>query len=339
MLRPGLMLVSQGYGIGLPTLGGTIPDWSVNNLYPAASFTESGGTGPFTYAITSGALPTGLSLNTGTGAITGTPTAGGSFTFTLTVTDSLAQTGHITHTTAIAADANFASVSLLLHGEGTNGGTVFTDSETTPKTVTAVGSAVTSTANFKFGSSAIKLRSATNDWLTTPHATSLDLITSNPDFTTECWVFPLDRTNFRIIYDKDGTSGSSNPSWSLITMQTTGFLRAILGTGNGTSGLQTFLGVTAVPLNAWSHVAFCRKSTKGFVFLNGKLEVIATLSGAIADGGKALLIGQESGQSGLTWNGEIDEVRITKGVCRYDATGQSVGTQTFTPDPWPFPNG
>lgn len=43
---------------------------------------------PSSYAITSGALPTGLSLNTTTGAITGTPTATGSFSIGFTASNS-----------------------------------------------------------------------------------------------------------------------------------------------------------------------------------------------------------------------------------------------------------
>ena len=43
---------------------------------------------PSSYAITSGALPAGLSLNTTTGAITGTPTATGSFSIGFTATNS-----------------------------------------------------------------------------------------------------------------------------------------------------------------------------------------------------------------------------------------------------------
>ena len=40
--------------------------------------------GSYSFAVTSGALPNGLSLNTSTGAITGTPTNAGTFTFTIT---------------------------------------------------------------------------------------------------------------------------------------------------------------------------------------------------------------------------------------------------------------
>jgi len=53
-----------------------------------ASVAVSGGTSPFTFSITSGSLPAGLSLNPSTGAISGTPTAGGATSFTVTATDS-----------------------------------------------------------------------------------------------------------------------------------------------------------------------------------------------------------------------------------------------------------
>ena len=53
----------------------------------SAQLSMSGGIGPFSFALTAGSLPTGLSLATDTGLITGTPTAVGSFSFTLTATD------------------------------------------------------------------------------------------------------------------------------------------------------------------------------------------------------------------------------------------------------------
>jgi uncharacterized repeat protein (TIGR01451 family) len=48
--------------------------------------TATGGTAPYTFAVTQGVLPAGLTLNTGTGEITGTPTFGGSFSFRITAT-------------------------------------------------------------------------------------------------------------------------------------------------------------------------------------------------------------------------------------------------------------
>jgi hypothetical protein len=48
-----------------------------------------GGLGPFNWSITSGALPTGLSFNPATGAITGIPAEAGEFPLTVQVTDAL----------------------------------------------------------------------------------------------------------------------------------------------------------------------------------------------------------------------------------------------------------
>ncbi|WP_244547704.1 putative Ig domain-containing protein [Bradyrhizobium sp. OK095] len=59
---------------------------------PFTPVTGSGGTSPLTYAIAPG-LPAGLTLNTSTGAISGTPTTTlGATTFTVTVTDANAAT-------------------------------------------------------------------------------------------------------------------------------------------------------------------------------------------------------------------------------------------------------
>ena len=71
-----------------PIVSSTLPDWTVNRPY-SASLSASSGTPPYvSWAITSGSLPAGLSLNTQTGAVTGTPTAVAKASFTAQVTDS-----------------------------------------------------------------------------------------------------------------------------------------------------------------------------------------------------------------------------------------------------------
>ncbi|MGB6484063.1 MAG: putative Ig domain-containing protein [Candidatus Acidiferrales bacterium] len=50
---------------------------------------ESGGTPPFTWSFFSGAVPNGLTLGSSTGAITGTPTGGGTWSFELQLTDAI----------------------------------------------------------------------------------------------------------------------------------------------------------------------------------------------------------------------------------------------------------
>ncbi len=87
-------------GTGCTTLAiapATLPDATVGLAY-SQTVTASGGTAPYTYEVTSGVLPPGLTLNTTTGVISGTPTSGGSYTFTITATDSAACTGTITYT-------------------------------------------------------------------------------------------------------------------------------------------------------------------------------------------------------------------------------------------------
>ena len=59
----------------------------------AQTVSASGGTAPYTFAVSSGSLPPGLTLAAGTGAISGTPTAGGSYSFTVSLKDSTTGTG------------------------------------------------------------------------------------------------------------------------------------------------------------------------------------------------------------------------------------------------------
>jgi hypothetical protein len=56
----------------------------------SATLTASGGTPPYTWSISSGALPAGLSLSAGTGVISGIPTSAGTSSFVVKATDSSA---------------------------------------------------------------------------------------------------------------------------------------------------------------------------------------------------------------------------------------------------------
>jgi len=66
----------------------SLPNGSVGVAYNQ-TLAVTGGTTPYTWAIQSGSLPSGLSLNTSTGAITGTPTTNGTSNFTVKVTDAV----------------------------------------------------------------------------------------------------------------------------------------------------------------------------------------------------------------------------------------------------------
>lgn len=78
----------------------TLPAFTVGEA-ASATVTASGGTAPYTYAVTGGALPAGLSL-AASGAVTGTPTAAGAYSMTVTATDAAGNNGTITYTGTVA---------------------------------------------------------------------------------------------------------------------------------------------------------------------------------------------------------------------------------------------
>jgi hypothetical protein len=78
-----------------------------NSTYILQSFTDTltatGGNGHYTFSIASGAFPPGMSLNASTGAITGKPYTGGTYTFTVTVVDTNGGSGSATCTIVVVA--------------------------------------------------------------------------------------------------------------------------------------------------------------------------------------------------------------------------------------------
>ena len=68
----------------------SLPGGQVGGTY-ASSVSASGGTTPYSWSVTVGALPAGVALNSTTGALSGTPTTTGTANFTVTATDGLAQ--------------------------------------------------------------------------------------------------------------------------------------------------------------------------------------------------------------------------------------------------------
>jgi hypothetical protein len=83
----------------------SLPAGTVGASY-SATLTASGGTTPYTWALTGGALPAGLSLNASTGAISGTPTTAASGTeLTFKVSDSASPAGSATATLSLTVSA------------------------------------------------------------------------------------------------------------------------------------------------------------------------------------------------------------------------------------------
>jgi hypothetical protein len=100
----------------------SLPSSTVSSGY-SNSLQASGGTAPYTWSFLSGNLPAGLSLNTSTGLISGTPTASGTANFTVAVADasSPAQTKSVTLSLVVAPSAlTIASSSLPPGTQSTN---------------------------------------------------------------------------------------------------------------------------------------------------------------------------------------------------------------------------
>ena len=77
--------------VAKPTITTTsLPNGTKNSNY-SQTLSVSGGSAPFTWSVT-GSFPPGLSLNASTGGISGKPSTGGTYNFTVKVTDSLGDT-------------------------------------------------------------------------------------------------------------------------------------------------------------------------------------------------------------------------------------------------------
>ena len=100
----------------------------------------SGGAAPFGFAVTGGALPPGLALS-GAGALSGTPTAAGSFSFTVTATDAGGCMGAVTYVVRVCPVVTIAPAVLASGAVGTPYSQVLTPaSGTAPYVFAAAGS-------------------------------------------------------------------------------------------------------------------------------------------------------------------------------------------------------
>jgi hypothetical protein len=87
----------------------SIPGGKVGVVYPQKQMQAVGGTTPYTWAISAGALPTGLAISS-TGLITGTPTVANTFQFTIRVTDNVAATAFSGSFTVVIAPADVLTI-------------------------------------------------------------------------------------------------------------------------------------------------------------------------------------------------------------------------------------
>ena len=210
---------------------------------------------------------------------------------------------------------------LLLHGDGTNGSTVFIDSSGAPKTVTASGNAQIATTQSKFGGASMSF-DGNGDYLTVPDSTDWDF--GSGDFTIDFWMRANSLQDGAIV-----ARSWVNRSWMLY-LGADGKLWSTLSS-NGTTW-DVWTGTTsagAISANTWYHIALVRSGNNFTTYINGTSAIATTTSASIFDSSNVLHIGGEV-DSG-TWysfNGMLDELRISKGIARW--------TANFTPPTNPY---
>ena len=205
--------------------------------------------------------------------------------------------------------------------DGTNGSTTFSDSSSNALAITPTGNATISTSASKFGGASASFADA-QSYLTAPSSVLWAFGTG--DFTVEFWIYiTANQSSKGIIGNRQNVSSAS--TWEILFYTTTNRIEMHSGSAIILQSTST------VSLNTWSHVAFCRASGTLRAFLNG------TQVGSVANSNNfsttaTLNVNRDlnayASSNGIV--GNIDDLRITKGVARY--------TAAFTPPASAFPN-
>ncbi|MES2555918.1 MAG: choice-of-anchor J domain-containing protein [Bacteroidota bacterium] len=94
------------------TTGGSLVSGTAGTAY-STTITQTGALGAPTYSVTAGALPPGMTLGAASGTISGTPTATGTFNFTVSVSDASGCSGSTAYSILIGCPANPTSLNGL----------------------------------------------------------------------------------------------------------------------------------------------------------------------------------------------------------------------------------
>lgn len=203
---------------------------------------------------------------------------------------------------------------LVLHCDGSDEGTTFTDDSGTSKTINVSGDVNTEEDVYKFGTTSAQFDGSGDYLYATDHA---DFAFGSDDFTVDMWLYPTSFSSEMAFYDTlelGGTGSRSNAV--LFTIQaSTGKLRLFR------AGSYSSATANALTINSWNHVAIENISGTVKFFINGTLDsTTSTVPNLVND---SCVIGKYADASGGYFNGYIDEVRVSKGVARW--------TTSFTP--------
>lgn len=222
-----------------------------------------------------------------------------------------------------ATDPFFANVVALLHVEDA------IDEEIGVATVSTVGAGtVISTTQAKFGAKSLFSPGGGQNSNGIRMQAPDDYFVFPGEFTFEGWFYPTAFSGFKSMFDGQRSYPNAG-SWSL--QYTTGGNVTWLINGNFSTGPAA---AAALTLNAWQHVAIARDAANATrLFVNGALKATATHAGTVggADGGLSMFhISRGIAPDNGPFQGYLEEIRVTKGVCRY--------TSAFTAPAAPFPD-
>ena len=223
----------------------------------------------------------------------------------------------------VPGDQYYNSCSLLMHFNGANGSTTFTDNSPSPKTVTSNNGAAISTAQSKFGGGS-GFFDGTDDYLSINYNSAFNFGTNS--FTWESWIYPTNISGIDGIYATSGGSGV-NPKFVIHLNAGTPSIHY----NNLTNGNDIYTTATStVSINTWTHLAFVRNGSNWTWYINGNSAGSGTNNTNITFTSQPTYIGYGGEAYFTPFNGYIDELRVTKGVARY--------TSNFTPPSTQFPD-
>jgi hypothetical protein len=202
---------------------------------------------------------------------------------------------------------------LVAHFDGVNGGTSSYDSSINTKLMTTNGAGTISTAQSVFGGSSLYLTGGSGGW-TVPYSSDWQI--PNGDFTIDCWVYHNNASYGGTLIGQYAYN-TNVASWAFYAGAT---VMQIFYTTTGNAATAVTLSSNAITManGQWYHVACCQKSGVIYFFLDGKLVGSATKPSTAYLATTQLIIGADGTTgTGDPLNGYIDEMRVTKGLCRW----------------------
>ncbi|NBR25083.1 MAG: LamG domain-containing protein, partial [Micrococcales bacterium] len=216
--------------------------------------------------------------------------------------------------TTLTTDPYFKYVTMLLHGDGTNGAqnNTFLDSSTNNFTITRNGN--TTQGSFSpYGSNWSNYFDAYTKYLTVNAQTALSFGTG--DFTIEAWVYVTSISSYAgILETRPGVTGQTY----VFGIYNSSGNRLDFYMGPSVTRLTS---ASTVNLNSWNHVAVSRSGTTVRLFINGVLDAnTVTTSASIDANATTQLIGTIRDGDGYNLNGYISNLRVVKGTAVYTSS-------------------